>query len=254
MVDELSEDGNWRWDGFDWKPSQPPSRKGPPSKEESLYNKRKLRGGPPSVAESMRNTGQSPAITTRSKSTKPTYSEDGLWMWNGEEWIPSPPSGQPVRDNYSSPSEVNTTRVDSILSEKEQLRIVKNAYESGKKSIKMLLIFLLVSIPTVILFSVLTYDTMIVQEEFFGIINVILVIGYLVVGGLIFASNNDIEKFKILRSQNPLESKLDRGDKGVFMYKSSIYLWAAPFIFIIIAVIVVMFFFSVSAKNNNRKY
>ena len=69
MVDEISDDGNWRWDGFEWKPIQqdrPESkvRKGPPSREESLMNKRKLRGGPPPREETTSNQQQNQALET----------------------------------------------------------------------------------------------------------------------------------------------------------------------------------------------
>jgi len=259
MTGDTSEDGNWRWDGFDGKPSQsaspaPKVRNGPPSPEQSRMNKRRLRGGPPSIEESVRNSVQ-PTMNERiTKTHRPTYSEDGLWMWNGDEWIPSPPSGQPTVRSPPQPYETSPDRVSSGLSDKEQQNIVKNAYESGKKSIKLLVIFLLVSIPTAVICSMLTYETTLMSPEVLAVINTILVVGYLVVGGLIFGGDKDIEKFKILRSENPLDSRLDRGDKGLFMYKSSVYVWALPFILLIVAVIIAMFFFSISAKNNNKKY
>jgi hypothetical protein len=175
MADELSEDGNWRWDGFNWKPSEPRRRKGPPSKEESLYNKRKLRGGPPSTSESMRNTGQSSTIGTGSKSTRPTYSEDGLWMWNGEDWIPSPPKSPPeeidvpsnaltvsMQDSviggdvnyapqviHNTQNIINSNSQSDINNPTEDFsEVSKNAYESGKKALQGFGIFVLIAVAS----------------------------------------------------------------------------------------------------------
>jgi len=257
MADELSEDGNWRWDGFNWKPSQPPSRnfearKGPPSKEESLYNKRKLRGGPPTAEESMRNEGQSPPQYKRVKSAKPTYSEDRLWMWNGDGWIPAPPSTNPQQ--YVSNSQQNETVLTPEVPLDEQRKIVKNVYTIGKQSITTLTIFLFISIPTAIICASLTYDSNILDPGILATINVILIVGYLVIGLALFGfgSESDIEKFKILRSENPLDNKLDRGDKGLFMHKSSVYIWALPFfVFIIIGIVL---YFYLKTQNKSRHF
>ena len=63
MVGELSEDGNWVWDGSKWNPmnhqnpnhiTSPNQSRGPPSIKESNRNKTRIRG-PPSIKESNRN-------------------------------------------------------------------------------------------------------------------------------------------------------------------------------------------------------
>ena len=63
MVGELSEDGNWVWDGSKWNPmnhqnpnhiTSPNQSRGPPSIKESNRNKTRIRG-PPSIIESNRN-------------------------------------------------------------------------------------------------------------------------------------------------------------------------------------------------------
>ena len=60
---ELSEDGNWVWDGSKWNPmnhqnpnhiTSPNQSRGPPSIKESNRNKTRIRG-PPSIKESNRN-------------------------------------------------------------------------------------------------------------------------------------------------------------------------------------------------------
>ena len=63
MVGELSEDGNWVWDGSKWNSmnhqnpnhiTSPNQSRGPPSIKESNRNKTRIRG-PPSIKESNRN-------------------------------------------------------------------------------------------------------------------------------------------------------------------------------------------------------
>lgn len=255
MADEISEDGNYRWDGFDWKPIQSEShesraRKGPPSIEDSIMNKRKLRGGPPSIEDSIYTRRQNRSQDSNSKNVRPTYSEDGLWMWNGEEWIPAPPSGRP--EHQISNGQLNETVLTPEVPLDEQRKIVKNVYNIGKQSITTLAIFLLISIPTVLLFSILTYGSVGLHEGFSLTINAISILGYLVIGLALFGygSDSDIKKFKILRSENPLDNKLDKGDKGLFMHKSSIYIWALPFfVFIIIGIVL---YFYLKTQNKSR--
>ena len=255
MADEISEDGNYRWDGFDWKPIQSESheskaRKGPPSIEDSIMNKRKLRGGPPTIEDSIYTRGQNRSQDSNSKNVKPTYSEDGLWMWNGEEWIPAPPSGRP--EHNISNGQLNETVLTLEVPLDEQRKIVKNVYNIGKQSITTLAIFLSISIPTAIICFFLTYDSNILDPGILATINIIIVVGYLVIGLALFGfgSESDIEKFKILRSENPLDNELDRGDKGLFMHKSSIYIWALPFfVFIIIGIVL---YFYLKTQNRSR--
>jgi len=46
---------------------------------------------------------------------EPTFSPDGKWMWNGEEWIPSPPSSDSGTEHRT---EIQSSTIPSIDVEK----------------------------------------------------------------------------------------------------------------------------------------
>jgi hypothetical protein len=106
MVGELSEDGNWVWDGSKWNPmnhqnpnhiTSPNQSRGPPSIKESNRNKTRIRG-PPSIKESNRNK-------TRIRGP-PSIKESN----RNKTWIKTPPLKEesldvpsPALSNYQKP-------------------------------------------------------------------------------------------------------------------------------------------------------
>ena len=106
MVGELSEDGNWVWDGSKWNPmnhqnpnhiTSPNQSRGPPSIKESNRNKTRIRG-PPSIKESNRNK-------TRIRGP-PSIKESN----RNKTWIQTPPLKEesldvpsPALSNYQKP-------------------------------------------------------------------------------------------------------------------------------------------------------
>ena len=92
-----------------------------------------------------------------------TYSEDGLWFWNGTDWIPAPPKNHPnqpvvnMQDSviggdvnynpqviHNTQNIVNNNVEGGITNPTEDLSgVANNAYECGKKALKSLGLFVI---------------------------------------------------------------------------------------------------------------
>jgi len=234
MADEISEGDRIR-DGFDWKPIQ------------SESHESRARKGPPSIEESINNRGQNRSQDSISKNVRPTYSEDGLWMWNGGEWIPAPPSAHP--EQYVSRSSQNQVGGMANIPFKQQTKIAKMAQVAGKKTLQSYGYFLL--------FTVLCVGIGILlggaegQEEWFVAMFVAIILAYINVGVKIFIHGDAIKKFRIVREINPLNEELNHGDKGIAMFKTTKYVWSAPFFIFIIVGIFLIFYLKPQTKNRS---
>ena len=119
---ELSEDGNWVWDGSKWNPmnhqnpnhiTSPNQSRGPPSIKESNRNKTRIRG-PPSIKESNRNKTRirgPPSIKESNRNKTRIRGPPSIKESNrNKTWIQTPPLKEesldvpsPALSNYQKP-------------------------------------------------------------------------------------------------------------------------------------------------------
>jgi len=266
-----------------------------------------------------------------------TYSEDGLWFWTGDDWIPAPPKSPPPGSSKKGPppnkfnpndkstwpkknspskeidisnnaptvsmqdsvigGDVNYApqvihNTQNIINNKPQndinnptedfSEVSKKAYESGKKALQGLGIFVLVLVLSGLIG--LAFDTPVddclagytevggeCQADSWGNANQnssedsfdrvdyyqiwIIVIGvfWLITGLYIFGLGGPVNTFNRIREHYPASPVLELGDKGKNFHDVAKYAWLIPLILFIIVIIIGIIFMKIAAEMEKNK-
>ena len=254
-----------------------------------------------------------------------TYSDDGLWLWNGEDWIPAPPKSPPPRSSKKGPptrqqrfnagSQVpppteeigipnnapivamqdsviggdvnyapqvihNTQNIINNNSQNDINNLIddfsevsNNAYESGKKALQGLGIFVLILVVSGLIG--LAFDNPVSQNnsqgdswdnanqnssedsfdrgDYYPVWIIVMGVFWLITGLYIFAQGGPVNTFNRIREHYPASPVLELGDKGKNFHDVAKYSWLVPMIIFIIAIIIGIIFMKIAAEMEKNK-
>ena len=254
-----------------------------------------------------------------------TYSEDGLWFWNGDDWIPAPPKSPPPSVRRKGPPQKKFNPNDKSTWPQKQMSIAethvqnkppvvsmqdsviggdvnynpqvihntqniinnnsqsdinnpvedfsevsKNAYESGKKALQALGIFVLIFVLNGLIGLAFEapepqnnnqniYDDQIDSDESFNRVDyysvsmIVMIVFWLITGLYIFAMGGPVNTFNRVREHYPASPVLELGDKGKNFHDVAKYSWLLPLIIFVIIVIVGLIIMKIAAEMEKNK-
>lgn len=257
-----------------------------------------------------------------------TYSEDGLWFWTGDDWIPAPPKTPPPGSSkkgpppnkfnpndkstwpkkYSPNEEIDVSNnalkvsmqdsviggdvnyapqvihnTQNIINSNSQndinnptedfSEVSNNAYESGKKALQGLGIFVLILVISGLIG--LAFDNPVSQNnrqgdswndvdqnpsedsfdrgDYYQIWIIVMGVFWLITGLYIFGQGGPVNTFNRIREHYPASPVLELGDKGKNFHDVAKYSWLVPLILFIIVIIIGIIFMKIAAEMEKNK-